>query len=293
LSTTQGCRHAGTSPIYTLANCHPAYQLNWTLSIFWHQPPSAAEWLKALQAATELDGVRVLEHRLVDERMSQFLLSTKPAVSPHALVRAVKGRLQYLVRGERPKVFQRNYCLRSVESVTREGVEKYVGAQAGRHSMADPRVQAMFQRNQFCNPHVDSSRPREGHHAIYWYNLHIVLVHTERFREVCEERIAAARAMIVGVCEKQGYLLSHAGIVSDHVHLTLGGRSKPAAGRDRRPVHEQFGLSRGDETGVRVRVLCGDVWRVSSRGDSESVVANPSLRWGKPSGGGRRLAVRL
>ncbi len=114
------------SPIYTGDNCHPAYQLNWSLSVFWHQPPSAAQWLEALQAATEPDGARVLEHRFVEDRMSQFLVSTKPAVSPHALVRSVKGRL-------------------------------------------------------------------------------------------------AARAMIVGVCGKQGYLLSHAGIVSDHVHITLGG----------------------------------------------------------------------
>ena len=93
------------SPIYTLDNCHAAYQLNWSLSVFWHQPPTAADWLDALQTATEPDGVRVLEHRLADERMSQFLVSTKPAVSPHALVRTVKGRLQYLVRGERPKAF--------------------------------------------------------------------------------------------------------------------------------------------------------------------------------------------
>jgi hypothetical protein len=95
------------SPIYTLDNCHAAYQLNWSLSVFWHQPPTAADWLDALQTATEPDGVRVLEHRLADERMSQFLVSTKPAVSPQALVRSVKGRLQYLVRGERPKAFQR------------------------------------------------------------------------------------------------------------------------------------------------------------------------------------------
>ncbi len=81
----------------------------------------------------------------------------------------------------------------------------------------------MFERNQVCNPHVDLSLPREVDHAIYWYNLHIVLVHTERFREACEERIGARRAMIVGVCEKQRYLLSRAGIVSDHVHFTLGG----------------------------------------------------------------------
>ena len=29
--------------------------------------------------------------------------------------------------------------------------------------------------------------------------------------------------MILGVCQKQGYHLSRGGLVSDHVHLTLGG----------------------------------------------------------------------
>ena len=172
---------SGLSPIYTLDNCRTAYQLNWSLSIFWHRQPSAAEWLGALQAATEHDGVRVLEHRFLNEGMSQFLVSTKPAVSPHTLVRSVKGRLQYLVRSERPKAFQRNYCLRSVGSAAREAVEDYVRGQPGHHPMSDPRVQAVLERNQICNPHVDLSRSRQGDHAIYWYNLHIVLVHAERF----------------------------------------------------------------------------------------------------------------
>ncbi len=210
------------SPIYTAENCHPAYQLNWSLTIFWHQDANNIEWFGALQAATEPDGVRVLQHRFVDRHTSQFLISTKPDVSPHALVRSVKGRLQYLVRGNRPKAFQRNYSLRSVGSVTRETVENYVSGQPGRHPMADARVQAIIERNQLCNPHVDLSRPRKGDHAMYWYNLHIVMVHTERFREVREEQLAARRAMIIGVCEKQGYLLSRGGLVSDHVHLTLG-----------------------------------------------------------------------
>ena len=89
--------------------------------------------------------------------------------------------------------------------------------------MADLRVQAAFKRNQIHSPQVDLSRPRQGDHALYWYNLHIMLVHAERFREVREQRIATRRAMIDGVCEKHGYLLSRAGIVSDHIHLTLGG----------------------------------------------------------------------
>ena len=162
--------------------------------------------------------------------MSQFLVSTTPAVSPHALVRSVKGRLQYLVRGDRPKAFQRNYSLRSVGSATRETVEDYVRSQPGRHSMADPRVQTIIEHYQICNPHVDLSRLREGDHAVYWYNLHVVMVHAERCRELSESRIAARRAMILGVCEKQGYLLSRGGLVPDHVHLALGGMPSQSPG---------------------------------------------------------------
>ena len=138
------------SPIYTLKNCHTAFQLNWSLSIFWHQQASDAEWLTALQAATEPDGVRILGHRFVDERMSQFLVSTKPAVSPHDLVRSVKGRLQYLVRRERPKAFQRNYSLRSVGSATRADVENYVRTQPGHHPWPIPRCRRGQKSNDRC-----------------------------------------------------------------------------------------------------------------------------------------------
>jgi REP element-mobilizing transposase RayT len=190
-------------PIYTLENCRTAYQLNWSLSIFWLQPPSPVTWLEALQMATEPDGVRVLNHRFAGDKLSQFLVSTKPEVSPHALVRSVKGRLQYLLRGERPKALQRNYSLRSVGSVT---------------------------RNQLCDKLVDLSRERHGDHAIYWYNLHIVLVHAERITDIREEQLLARREMIIGVCRKQGYLLSRAGVLADHVHLTLGGAPSQSPG---------------------------------------------------------------
>ena len=211
------------TPIYTIDNCHAAFQLDWSLTVFWHQRPSAADWLDGLKAVTEKDGVRVLEHRFLDERMSQCLVSTRPEVSPHALVRSVKGRLQYLVRDKYPRAFQRNYCLRSVGSATRETVENYVRSQPGHHPMADPRVQPIIERYQICNPQIDLSLPREGDHAVFWYNLHVVLGYTGRFREVREEQIAARSAMIIGVSDKQGYLLSRGGIVADHIHLALGG----------------------------------------------------------------------
>ena len=209
-------------PLYTLANTRPAFQLTWSLSVFWRSSPPAPVWLDDLRRATEPDGVRVLEHCFPEPAMSQFLVSTQPAVSPHAAVRAVKGRLQYLLRSQCPKAFQRNYALRSVGWVKREDVENYVHRQTGRHPMADHRVQATFEAYQICNAHVDLSQSRQGDHAIYWYNLHLVLVHADRFHDVRPERIAATRDMILGVSDKHGDLLSRAGIVADHIHLTLG-----------------------------------------------------------------------
>jgi REP element-mobilizing transposase RayT len=89
--------------------------------------------------------------------------------------------------------------------------------------MADPRSQAIIERNQISNLHFDLSQPRKGDHAIYWYNLHIVMVHSERFRDVCEERIAGRTETIARVSAREGYLLSRGGLVADHIHLTLGG----------------------------------------------------------------------
>jgi hypothetical protein len=71
------------APLYTADNCHAAYQLNWSVSIFWHTaPPRQSEWLDPLQAATEADGVRILEHRFKNADVSQFLVSTRPDSAP-------------------------------------------------------------------------------------------------------------------------------------------------------------------------------------------------------------------
>lgn len=82
------------APIYTAENCRAAYQLNWALAVFWREPTAESEWLAELQSAVESDGIRVLRHRFVRPGVSQFVLSTRPALSPQRLVQLVKGRLQ-------------------------------------------------------------------------------------------------------------------------------------------------------------------------------------------------------
>ena len=208
--------------IYTLDNCQAAYQLNWSLALFWHEPVMKTRWLPDLRIATEPDGVRVLEHRFAKPGVSQFLLSSLPHVSPDRLVWSVKGRLQRLVRQENPKAFQRNYGLRSLGSTTREVVEQYVESQVEHHPLANPRVQEMLRGLQIHKPQVDLASLRRNAHALYWYNLHVCFINDGRCREIQEETLQRMRKMIAGAALKKAHLLSRAGILSDHIHLTLG-----------------------------------------------------------------------
>ena len=209
-------------PLYTACNCRGAYQLNWTLSVFWREPVTSAPWLDALKQATEPDGVRILEHRFSEPSVSQFLLSTKPDVAPRQFVRSVNGRLQYLVRDERPKALRRNYGFRGIGSVKRDVVQPYVAEQLGHHRMADARVREGLERFQVRANKVDLSRSRKSSHGVYWYNLHIVFVHDSRYMELREDRLATVRDTVIKATAKHGRQLSRASVLPDHVHLTIG-----------------------------------------------------------------------
>ena len=209
-------------PIYTPDTCRAAYQLQWSLSVFWRAPQDDETWLDALRDATEPDGVRVLGHRLAGPKTSQFHLSTKPHVAPAEFAQSVKGRLQHILGARAPKAFQRHYSFRSIGSMTRSAVEQYVADQVGHHPMADDRVQAKLADSQIACPDVDLSEPRQSGHARYWYNLHVAFVNDGRWMEVRDDVLHGLRQMILGVAHKRGHRLSRAGIVPDHTHLVLG-----------------------------------------------------------------------
>jgi REP element-mobilizing transposase RayT len=210
------------TPIYTREDCHFSCPLQWGLTVFWRQPESDDSWYDELATAIEPDGIRMLSHRFSESDMSQFAISALPHVSPLLVVQRVKGRLQHLIRERLPKAFHGNYAIRSVGNVTRETVEAYVADQLGHHQMADPRVQDRLGRYQIRCPDVDLRQPERTSHGTYWYNLHLVLVHRERWTEVREDVLQKAHDMILRSCEAKGYRLSRAGILADHVHLLLG-----------------------------------------------------------------------
>jgi REP element-mobilizing transposase RayT len=210
-----------TEPIYTAENCSVAYQLDWSYSLFWKEAPDGTEWFGDLRDSCEADGIRILNHQLA-ETTSQFLISTRPNLAPIQIAQRVKGRLQHLIRLSRPKAFRRNYSLRSVGSTRRERLDKYLANQLDHHPTADPRVAARLARYQIHHPEIDLSSPQRTTHALYWYNLHIVLVHAERYAEIREDYLSRTRDMIDRVAMVKRHRLSRAAIVLDHIHLTMG-----------------------------------------------------------------------
>ncbi len=209
-------------PIYRPDKTSTAWQLLWSLTVFWRSPPFSDDWLELLRQAVEPDGVRLLEHRFAQPQRSQFLLTTKSETRPVDVVQRVKGRLQYLVRDRWPKAFSRNYDLHSIGSTRRDKVEQYVASQLEHHFADDPRLKALLADLQIINPDVDLSQPRFTAHARFRCNLHLVFARAPAHREERTELHEQVRNMIRSVASANGHLLSRLALLPDHMHIVLG-----------------------------------------------------------------------
>lgn len=212
-------------PLYTPDNCQFAYQLCWSLTLFWKSPPGSDEWLSSLKLATKADGIRVLRHRFGQNSSSLFLVSTRPDVPSSQISGSLKGRLQYLVRHQRPRAFQRNYDLQSIGSTRGAKAEAYVASQIQQHPPANNQLKSQFSDLQIVNPHIDILKPRFTAHGRCTCNLHLVFVHANRETETRKEIWMAVREMLRKASSAKGHLLSRVGIAPDHLHLSLGTRS--------------------------------------------------------------------
>ena len=250
-------------PIYTPANTTAAYQLNWSLALFWRVAVvNDSAWLDPLSRATEHDGVRILKHEQTDARTSLFLLSTKPPVSPVHILRSVKGRLQHLVRDAMPRALQRNYSLQSVGSAKRDVVEKYVSSQLGHHRMADGRVQARLAAHQARDSRANLSTPRRSAHGQYWFNLHVVLVNEGRWMEIRDDVLALLDRAIERTAEKHGHALSRRGVLPDHIHLAMGCPEGQSPEEVALSYMNNCAHAFGDEAGAAAQLLRRHVRRV-------------------------------
>ena len=100
------------------------------------------------------NGVRILETELTSSNTAQFLVSTRPDLSPSAIVQSIKGRWQYILQSQFPSAFRRNYFIGSVGEANSETLSNYVSRQTDRHPMVDVRVMAHLESLQFHDPVV-------------------------------------------------------------------------------------------------------------------------------------------
>jgi REP element-mobilizing transposase RayT len=211
------------APIYTAANIRCAFQLNWSLSVFWHDAGPGVGWLPELMQLSESAGMRILQHRLATETCSQFLISTRPPMRPVEIPKGVKGRLQKLVRRDRRNALQRNYHLQSLGSTQRQKIEHYVAGQLQHHADDDElNVDQILADLQIVNPEVDLGRQRFTSHARYRCNLHLVVRLLPQHSSSDPEQWHRIRRAIRVTADRHQHLLSRAGLLSDHVHLVLG-----------------------------------------------------------------------
>jgi REP element-mobilizing transposase RayT len=210
-------------PLYTIRNCTAAYQLNWSLAVFGKVDlPPVDEWLAPLQEATEPDGVRILEARLTQPNVAQFLVSSTPVASPSEIVRSVKGRWQYLLRSRQPAAFRRNYRITAVGEANCRVLDRYVGGQTDRHTMADARVQQRLQALQFEDPVINLAEIETGTYGQFLHSLQVVIENADGWNEIRPDVLTASRDMIIRAAAAKKWRLRRIGLLANHIHILLG-----------------------------------------------------------------------
>ena len=161
-----------------------------------HLPGPAKSW--------EEDGLRLLETSFSPECVL-MTFSVKPEVPPVLFTARVKGRLQYALAkaGLRVK-FSRKVAMQWIGENHREDVEAYIANQIANESWADPRIMEVLAPFTVTNPEVDLSAPTETTSGRYWYNLHLVLVTEERWRNSEVPWLAKIRDQSYAIARRRG-----------------------------------------------------------------------------------------
>lgn len=209
-------------PTYTKINCTAAYQLLWSLTVFFRHPTTPQTYFDALKKITEKDGIRILKEDRVTPQMTRFFISSKPFINPQQIIRSVKGRLQHLIREIHPKALKRNYSIISIGRVKGKIIENYVANQHAHHVMAEDSTQKKFAEFLITNKNVDLMQRQQSSHGQYIYNLHLVLVHESRWMNTNRRDLKIIHTLVPKICERRGFRLSQLSILADHLHCTLG-----------------------------------------------------------------------
>jgi REP element-mobilizing transposase RayT len=140
------------------------------------------------------------------------------------LAARVKGRIQYHCRQRGESIdFSRKLAVRSLGDPTRTTVEAYIRNQVPNEEVADERFREMLNAFTVVNPDVVLSVPAETNSGRYWYNLHLVLVVSERYRMGERTTYEVLRDTARKICSRKGYEASTLAVLPDHLHVAVRG----------------------------------------------------------------------
>ncbi len=210
-------------PVYLPENCSPAYQLNWSLSVFGKDQLASPEpsIITQLNEALDGDGIRILECNNSHNNAVNFLLSTKPKLSPADIIRLTKGRWQYAMRKSSPISFRRNYQIVSVGSANCETLEAYTAKQPAKHPMGSSNAQAMIDALQYSNDNINLQTIRLSSHGRFVYCLQLVFEIATESIVVHEGCLRGYRDMIIACGRKHRWLIRSVGMLYNHMHVLL------------------------------------------------------------------------
>ena len=183
--------------MFTPAGTETAYQLPYHFGWYWHgrQPVFQHRQQRTVlqRALTRLltdRNAHILEHQ-IEPYAIRALLSLRPHVAPADLTRALKGNFAAEARGRLNlrNLWSRGWLLRSVGSVTNEVLRNCVANQFEHHRAAlleHPETAGLARYSSGGDP----SRLGTAAHALFQYNVHVVLVTRRRF-DVLDMEVAA------------------------------------------------------------------------------------------------------
>ena len=175
-----------------------------------------------LTAVCERQGYHLLEHEIEPDCL-RAVLSLKPNVSPSEVTRFLKGNIATAARNEAgiSDLWSRGWFCRSVGTVTTETIRDYVHGQYEHHRTAPESAPQLADGARYR--HIgDATALRTSDHAVFEYNVHVVLAAACR-EPILDLEIAEALAVYVRqVCEKKGWVPWNIDVLPDHLHVLVG-----------------------------------------------------------------------
>ena len=106
---------------------------------------------------------------------------------------------------------------------TTQIVTDYISRQVAKSDYVDPRFKDFLNRFTVEDSAVDLTQPTATVSGRYWYNLHLVLVVSDRFPIAAEAALTTIRDRCFVIAAEKGDAVRALSLMPDHLHLALRG----------------------------------------------------------------------